>query len=155
MRTVILLFGPAGAGKTTTARQAPDGYTIYDRDDPPWRHHTEAHFRQAIAAIAHNPQAKAVIIRAGATSTARAAATRLTAATHGYLIKPDKATCHQRAGHRRRHDVHTNHASIETWFARFDHNDGCPLWPGWAVVLGTQTSALSTVTAAERHSWAW
>lgn len=154
MRCVILLFGPAGAGKTTTARTAPPDFTIYDRDDPPWRHHTERHFRHAIAQLAHNPQAKAIIIRAGATSTARAAATRLTAATHTYLIKPSKATCHQRAGHRKRHDVHTNHASIETWFARFDHDDGCPPWPGWAAILGGE-AALTTAAGADRHSWQW
>lgn len=135
-RLVVVLFGPSGAGKTTIARDAPPGIAVYDRDDAHWRQGGESLFRQAIAELATWQHARAVVIRSGATSTARLATIKRVRATHAYLVMPDRETCHRQAGHRRRHDVHTSHASIDGWYHQFDHDDGLALWPGWAAVLG-------------------
>lgn len=134
-RIVLLLFGPSGAGKTTIARTAPNHYDIYDRDDPYWVTRGEAFFRRHLIELADEPDAHAVVIRSGPTSAARARTIRLVAATHAALVAPDRTTCHQQAGHRRRHDVRNSHAYIDSWFDRFDHDDRMPRWPGsWALI---------------------
>ena len=66
-RLVVLLFGPAGAGKTTAARSS--GLTVFDRDDEKWS--GERQFTQALRRLALDPSARAVVIRSGATSSAR------------------------------------------------------------------------------------
>ncbi|WP_020525848.1 HNH endonuclease [Catelliglobosispora koreensis] len=126
-RLVVALFGPSGAGKTTIARSLP--LTVFDRDDPQWSA-GETVFRQALKRLRFEPDAQAVAIRSGATSSARARAVTDMGATHAFLVIPSKDVCHYQAGHRRRQDVRTSHASIETWYAKFDHHDGCPMWPG-------------------------
>ncbi len=127
-RLVVVIFGPSGAGKTTIARTLP--LQIFDRDDPQWFGKGEKVFREEIRKLAHNPQAQAVVIRAGATSSARHTSLVDVGATHAFLVLPSKDVCHHQAGHRRRQDVRTSHASIETYYAKFDHDDGLPMWPG-------------------------
>lgn len=126
-RTVVLLFGPAGAGKSTAARAS--GMTIYDRDDAQWG--SEKQFTAALASLAHDPFAQAVVIRAGATSSARARARGLVNATHCYLMRAAPAELERRIRSRDRADKVTGVVSVRDWFARFDHDDGVPDFPGW------------------------
>lgn len=153
-RVVVLLFGPSGAGKTTIAQASPRRFTIYDRDDPRWRNVGEPGFKRAIASIATNPEAQAIVIRSGPTSAARARTIQLIAATHACLVAPSRTTCHQQAGHRRRGDVRNSHAYIDSWFERFDHDDRMPYWPGsWDLIH--ETALTTTAQAVQRDSWEW
>lgn len=130
-RLVVLLCGPAGAGKTTTAHES--GLTVYDRDDPQWT--SEKQFTDALAQLAVDPHARAVVIRAGATSSARAKAAALTGATHTYLLTADPAELGHRVARRNRADKQAGLASIRTWFERHDRDDDVEDFPGWPAVL--------------------
>lgn len=132
MRRVVVLCGPPGAGKTTAARAS--GLPVFDRDDPGWE--SEAAFCRALEPLARDPRASAVVIRSGASSSARSKAVGLVAATHVFLLMPDASTCAARVRQRDRRDRHTGLAAIGSWFERFDHRDGVPLFPGWDPVFG-------------------
>jgi predicted kinase len=99
MRTVILLCGPPGAGKTTLARNS--GLTVYDMDDPEWNG-SEAAFRVAITDIGYDDEAQAVVIRAGATQAARTATAALIAATEIKVIDTPLDECIRRIRQRAR-----------------------------------------------------
>lgn len=126
-RLVVLLFGPAGAGKTTTARES--GLTVFDRDDDRWS--GERQFTQALGRLALDPVARAVVIRAGATSSARVKSRRLVRATHAFLVLEDQKECIRRVQRRARADKRFGVASVPKWFADFDHLDATPDFPGW------------------------
>ena len=111
-RTVVILCGPPGAGKTTAARQS--GLTVFDRDDPQW--HSERQFTNELLKLATDPHARAVVIRSGATSYARARAAELVA----------------RIKRRGRHDSIQTIAGVRTWFQRFERNDGVRDFTSWA-----------------------
>lgn len=126
-RLVVILCGPPGAGKTTAAQAS--GLTVYDRDDPQWPN--EPAFRTAISTLAHQTNARAVVIRSGATSTARAKAATLTAATHIYLLTATQAELQHRITARHRGDTRTASAGLRDWLTNHDLNDHIPPFPGW------------------------
>jgi len=152
-RLVAILFGPPGAGKTTIARQAPEGFRIFDRDDPEWKPYGETFFRRGISRLAEDPNARAVIIRSGATSSARRRTIGEINATHAFLILTDPATCHYRVGHRRREDKRHSQAAVDTWYAKLDRKDQLPEWPGsWDAVLSMPALTPMPITRVCRKS---
>lgn len=130
MRTVILICGPPGAGKTTLARQlaAAQGLTVYDRDDGHWT--SERHFRGALANLGRSPAARAVVIRAGATRSARARTAALIGATSIRILTIPADECRRRVaerGPRPQTSTATQIAAIDRWWTRYQPDDGRPL----------------------------
>jgi predicted kinase len=119
-RRVILLCGPPGAGKTTWAQQT--GLKVYDRDDPEWNQGGEKAFRQAIARLATNLTAQAVVIRSGPTEHARQQTARLIGATETKVIATPLKTCEQRIKARRRlkQSIRTQAAAARSWWERYE-----------------------------------
>lgn len=130
-RLVIALFGPPGSGKTTTARQS--GLTVYDRDDPQWQDDT--HFSWALDQLGRTPLARAVVIRSGATSAARARTIRQVGATHAYLMAVPQDLAAHRVTQRNRGDKTITLAGITAWWTRYDDHDQTPAFPGWTGIL--------------------
>lgn len=129
-RLVVVLCGPAGAGKTTAAHAS--GLRVYDRDDPQWS--CEKEFTAALSRLARDPVARAVVIRSGASSSARAKAARMVGATHVYLLTEPRQELARRISRRGRADMAQGLASLKTWFAQHDRDDGVPTFPGWNAV---------------------
>jgi hypothetical protein len=102
---------------------------VFDRDDEPWRSLGEGPFRRALDRLAFG-QVRAVAIRAGASSSARARSLSQMQATHGFLLLPPPAVCHERVKLRGRSDVQMSHRAIVKWWSNFDHDDLLPEWPG-------------------------
>lgn len=140
-RTVVLLCGPPGAGKTTAAHQS--GLTVFDRDDPEW--HSESQFRARIADLARDPHAQAVVIRAGASSSARRKAADLIGATHTFLLIEEPRELAHRVATRNRTDKRAGLASIKTWFSQHDRTDSVQDFPGWSEALKGAQGATSRV----------
>jgi hypothetical protein len=135
-RLVILLCGPPGAGKTTAARAS--GLPVFDRDDPQWA--SEAQFRAVLRKLAAQPGAQAVVIRAGASSSARRSAAQLTGATHTYLITAPRDELKRRLIERRRDDWRGTLLGVDRWHEQHDRDDGVLDFPGWdAISLGGAT----------------
>ena len=137
-RRVVLLCGPPGAGKTTAARES--GLTLYDRDDAHWT--GEKHFRAALRELGQDPNARAVVIRSGATSTARASAAHLIRATHTYLFLADTDELKRRVRERRRADMVATIAAIDLWLRKFDRDDAVRDFPGWDQLTRLDTGGL-------------
>lgn len=142
-RRVVLLCGPPGAGKTTAARES--GLTVFDRDDPQWG--GEKDFTTELRRLAMKRDAQAVVIRSGATSTARARAAKMIGATHTFVILGDRAELAKRIVYRNRADWVRTLASLDKWFESFDRDDGALDFPGWQLAFGPQLGTTS------EHFW--
>lgn len=126
-RLVVVLCGPPGAGKTTAARES--GLEVFDRDDPQWS--GEGEFRRALHEVGRDRTARAVVIRSGATSSARAKAAQLVDATHVFVLLASEVELKRRVRARGRADLVTGIASVPRWLDSFDRTDGVPDFPGW------------------------
>lgn len=133
MRRVVLLCGPPGAGKSTVAHAS--GLTVFDRDEPRWT--GEQHFRSALAAIRQAPNAQAVVLRAGATSRARAFTAEVIRPTHVFVLTGHRDELRRRVRARARHDLAPTLRGIDSWLADFDRHDGVVDFPGWETIDGT------------------
>ena len=127
-RIVAVLFGPPAAGKSTAA--GASGLTVYDRDVPPWRTAGETVFRGALEQIRLDDEARAVIVRTGATTRARQQTLERVRATHAWLMLTPAEECRTRARARARGPVRRDYAAIGKWWAAYDHGDDVPTWPG-------------------------
>lgn len=126
-RLVVLLCGPPGAGKTTAAHAS--GLLVYDRDDAHWT--GEAQYRAALRSLGAQPGARAVVIRAGASSSARRSAAQMVGATYTYLITAPRAELKRRLIERGRDDWRGTLLGVDRWHEQHDRTDGVPDFPGW------------------------
>lgn len=129
-RRVVILCGPPGAGKTTAARAS--GLLVFDRDDDRWS--SEREFTDALRLLAHDAHAQAVVIRSGASSSARAKWSRMVAATHVFMVMASPAECVRRVRERGRDDLRNGVAAVPRWFESFDERDGVQLFLGWGAL---------------------
>lgn len=128
VRRVVLICGPPGSGKTTWAKAS--GLRVYDRDDPQWT--SERQFRAAIARLATDPHARAVVIRAGASSSARARAAGLIGATETIVLAVPADEAKRRVagrGTRATISMRTQMASVDTWWQRYEPGTVDPVRP--------------------------
>lgn len=126
-RHVVLLCGPPGAGKTTAAHAS--GLTVYDRDDAQWQ--SDAHWNAELAKLGRARSVQAVVIRSGATSSARARTARLIAATQVFIVLAPREELRRRVRARGREDMVRTLMGIDRWLGRFDRDDQARDFLGW------------------------
>lgn len=118
-RQVIMVCGPPGAGKTTYANTL--GLDVYDLDDDKW-HGSDALFRAALVELREEPRARAVVIRTGATLSARQKAATTMGATECVVIDTDLATCVTRIKARARTNppTHVQIKAARDWWGKYE-----------------------------------
>lgn len=125
-RRVVLVCGPPGAGKTTLAKSL--GLEVYDIDDPQWGN-DEARFKAALEHLNRDLDAQAVVIRSGATRTARAKAAALIGATETRVVTTPEAECIKRvvARNRPRPPIKVQIAAVESWWMKYEPDTEGPV----------------------------
>lgn len=119
MRRVVLVCGPPGAGKTTLAKSL--GLKVYDIDDPQWAN-DETRFKAALEHLNRDLDAQAVVIRSGATRSARAKASALIGATETTVVTTPEAECIKRVVERNRPrpPIKVQIAAVKSWWAKYE-----------------------------------
>lgn len=119
MRRVVLVCGPPGAGKTTLAKSL--GLEVYDIDEPQWGN-DETRFKAALERLNRDLEAQAVVIRSGATRTARAKAASLISATETTVVTTPEAECIKRvvARNRPRPPLKVQIAAVKSWWMKYE-----------------------------------
>lgn len=131
MRTVVLLCGPPGAGKTTAARAS--GLQVFDRDDAEWE--SDQHFASALDQVGRTPHARCVVIRSCATSSARAKVVDQIQATQVRMLMRSREELVSRVVRRGRDDWLRTIAGIDRWLGRYDREDGVRVFESWDEVF--------------------
>lgn len=127
VRRVVLVCGPPGAGKTTLAKSL--GLQVYDIDDPQWGN-DETRFKHALEQLNRDLEARAVVIRSGATRTARAKAAALVAATETTVVLTPEAECIKRVVQRNRPrpPLKVQIAAVKSWWAKYEPDSDTTMW---------------------------
>ncbi len=149
MRTVTLICGPPGSGKTTQARAT--GLELYDLDDPHWQR-SEKDFRAALRDLGTNPYAQAVVVRCAPTLLARQTIARQTQPTSVVILDVPLDECISRIRHRARTDpsIGTQIAAAKRWWRCYQPGDVDPTRP----TRNTVAQGYGQEHRAERATWA-
>ncbi|WP_098468918.1 hypothetical protein [Serinibacter salmoneus] len=115
---------------------------MFDRDDPEWS--GEREFAAALEVLGQSRGARAVVIRSGATSSARDRAAALMGATHRFVMLAPRDVLVRRVVRRGREDQLRTTAGVDTWLRRFDRRDGIESFPGWPAVFAGDDLGLTS-----------
>ena len=144
MRRVVLVCGPPGSGKTTLARSL--GLDVYDMDDERWGNDASL-FTTHLRRLGNDLDAQAVVIRSGATRTARASAAALVGATEVTVMTTAEAECVRRVITRKRSrpPMRSQISAVHDWFVKHEPDTSLPNATGSSLPQAT----ISNVTIRE------
>ena len=118
-RKVILICGPPGAGKTTLAHTFD--MDVYDLDDERWGG-SDPLFKAALIELREQSNARAVVIRTGATISARQKSANLCAATECIVLDTPLDECVRRIKERDRTTppIRIQINGARDWWAKYE-----------------------------------